>query len=77
MCKYLSGSFYSTVNLRCVYAGKGAVLLGQVLFDEGKKNFLADEGIKLKAQKLLFSEISVVFDIPEEEIPAFIESRLK
>jgi RNA polymerase-interacting CarD/CdnL/TRCF family regulator len=44
---------------------------------EGKKNFLADEGIKLKAQKLLFSEISVVFDIPEEEIPAFIESRLK
>ena len=40
---------------------------------EGKKNFLSDENAKQKAEKLLFSEFSIVLGIPEEEIPEFIE----
>ena len=38
---------------------------------EGKKNFIADENIRLKAKKLLCSEIAVVFDIPEESVNDF------
>ena len=34
---------------------------------EGKKNFIADENAKQKALKLLYSEISVVLGIPEED----------
>ena len=44
---------------------------------EGKKNFLSDENAKQKAEKLLHTEISVVFGIPEENVPAFIENELK
>ena len=43
---------------------------------EGKKNFLSDENAKQKAEKLLHTEISVVFGIPEENVPAFIENEL-
>ena len=41
---------------------------------EGKKNFIADENIRLKAKKLLCSEIAVVFDIPEETVNDFINN---
>lgn len=41
---------------------------------EGKKNFLSDENAKQKAEKLLYSEFSIVLGIPEEEVPAFIEN---
>ena len=44
---------------------------------EGKKNFLSDENARQKAEKLLHTEISVVFGIPEEDVPAFIENELK
>lgn len=40
---------------------------------EGKKNFLADENLKQKAEKQLFSEFSIVLGIPEEDVPAFIK----
>ena len=44
---------------------------------EGKKNFLSDENARQKAEKLLHTEISVVFGIHEENVPAFIENELK
>lgn len=44
---------------------------------EGKKNFISDENLKAKAERLLQSEISVVFGIPEEEVAAFVERELK
>lgn len=44
---------------------------------EGKKNFLSDENAKQKAEKLLFSEFSIVLGIPEEEIPSFIEKEMQ
>ena len=44
---------------------------------EGKKNFISDENLKAKAERLLQSEISVVFGIPEEEVAAFVEKELK
>ena len=40
---------------------------------EGKKNYLADENCMHKAEKLLHSEISAVFGIPEDEVADFIE----
>lgn len=40
---------------------------------EGKKNFLADDMVMKRAEKLIASEISVVLGISEEEVPAFIE----
>lgn len=43
---------------------------------EGKKNFLSDENAKIKTQRLLYSEFSVVLDIPEEEISAFVKSEI-
>ena len=43
---------------------------------EGKKNFLSDENARAKAFKLLHSEISVVFDIPEEEVAEFVNREL-
>ncbi|MBQ2793403.1 MAG: hypothetical protein IKL79_01620 [Clostridia bacterium] len=41
---------------------------------EGKKNFLADENAMKKAEKILYSEISAVMEIPTADVPAFIES---
>lgn len=41
---------------------------------EGKKNFLADENIRHKAKKLLYSEVAVVYDIPEEDVETFIKN---
>ena len=40
---------------------------------EGKKNFITDENARAKALKLLYSEVSVVFGIPEEDAPAFVD----
>jgi len=42
--------------------------------EEGKKNYLADENFMRKAQKLLYSEFSIVLGIPESEVESFIES---
>lgn len=44
---------------------------------EGKKNFISDENAKQKAEKLLFSEFSIVLGIPEEDVLAFIEEKTK
>ena len=43
---------------------------------EGKKIFLSDENARAKALKLLHSEISVVFDSPEEEVAEFVNREL-
>lgn len=43
---------------------------------EGKKIFLSDENARAKALKLLYSEISVVFDIPEEDVREFVSKEL-
>ena len=43
---------------------------------EGKKIFLSDENARAKAFKLLHSEISVVFDMPEEEVKVFVNKEL-
>lgn len=43
---------------------------------EGKKNFLTDENAKAKAEKLLHSEIAVVFDISEEEAKALVKHNI-
>ncbi len=44
---------------------------------EGKKSFLTDENAKLKAKRLLYSEIAVVLNIPEEEVGALIDRETK
>ena len=44
---------------------------------EGKKNFISDETARQKARRLLNSELSVVFDIPEEEVPGFVEENIR
>jgi RNA polymerase-interacting CarD/CdnL/TRCF family regulator len=41
---------------------------------EGKKNYLADENAMNKAQRLISSEISTVFEISEDEVASFVES---
>ena len=41
---------------------------------EGKKNFLTDETARQKAERLLYSELSLVLEIPIEEIPSFIKN---
>lgn len=43
---------------------------------EGKKIFLSDDNARTKALKLLYSEISVVFDMPEEEVKVFVNKEL-
>jgi CarD family transcriptional regulator len=40
---------------------------GQRREAEGKKNFITDENAKAKAEKLLYTEFSIVLDIDEEE----------
>lgn len=40
--------------------------------EEGKKNFLADENLMRKAEKMIFAEFSEVLGIPENEVGAFI-----
>ncbi len=44
---------------------------------EGKKNFLTDENAKAKAEKLLFSEFSIVLGIPEDEVKTFVEEEIQ
>ena len=41
---------------------------------EGKKNFLTDETSQAKAEKLLYSELSIVLSVPEDQISAYIDS---
>lgn len=45
--------------------------------EQGKKNYLSDEGLMAKAEKILYRELSIVLGIPEEDIPAFIEEESK
>lgn len=40
--------------------------------EEGKKNFLADENIMRKAEKVIYSELSTVLEIPEGEVASLI-----
>ena len=44
---------------------------------EGKRGFVTDENAKVKAVKLLHSEIAVVFGIAEERVLSFIENGFK
>ena len=44
--------------------------------DEGKKNYLSDENIMRKAEKIVHLEFSLVLGIPEDEIVAFIEREI-
>ena len=39
---------------------------------EGKKNFLTDENIKTKAEKILITELALVLGVSEQEIPSFV-----
>jgi len=39
---------------------------------EGKKNYLADENLMRKAERMLYEEFSMVLDIPENEVRDFI-----
>ena len=43
---------------------------------EGKKNFLSDENAKQKAEKILYSEFSIVFGIPEDQVGSYINNLL-
>ena len=49
---------------------------GQRREAEGKKNFITDENAKAKAEKLLYTEFSVVLGIPEEEAKNFFEREI-
>lgn len=40
--------------------------------EEGKKNYIADENIMKKAQKMINAEFSIVLGIPEDEVEEFI-----
>ena len=40
--------------------------------EEGKKNYLSDENIMNKAEKILYAEFSIALGIPEEEVPEFV-----
>ena len=49
-----------------------------LIFDNlGKKNYLADEGAMVKAEKLLYSELATVFGIDESEVTDFVEKNRK
>ena len=52
--------------IRMVYAS------GLAREREGKKNFLTDENIKTKAEKILATELSLVLGISEQELPSFV-----
>ena len=43
----------------------------------GKKNYIADEAIKQKAEKLLSVELSVVLSVTEEEALALIKNKVE
>ena len=45
--------------------------------EEGKKNFISDENAMHKAQKLLFTEFSLVLGISEEDILDFIKKEIE
>lgn len=49
---------------------------GQRRAEEGKKNFLSDENLMHKAEKLIASEFSIVLGIPEEDVPEFIAKEI-
>ena len=41
--------------------------------EEGKKNYIADENIMRKAEKMINAEFSLVLGIPEDDVKEFIE----
>ena len=43
---------------------------------EGKKNYLADENVMKKAERMLYEEFSAVLGIPENEVRDFIEKHI-
>ena len=42
--------------------------------EEGKKNFIADENVMKKAEKMINAEFSLVLGIPESDVEEFIEN---
>lgn len=47
-------------------------IAGMKRTEQGKKNYLSDESAMRKAEKLLYSEISAVCGIAEEDVPEYI-----
>ncbi len=43
--------------------------------DEGKKVYMTDENSMRKAEKLLYSELSLALNIPEDDIPSYIKEQ--
>ena len=44
--------------------------------EEGKKNYIADENVMKKAEKMINTEFSLVLGIPEEDVAEFIEKTI-
>ena len=51
---------------------KAVHLSGLVREREGKKNYLTDEGLKQKAERILSTELSLVLGVDESELPSFV-----
>ena len=47
---------------------------GQRREQEGKKNFIADEGSMKRAEKIIYCEFSLALGIPEDEVQEFIRN---
>ena len=53
---------------------KAIYINGERRRKEGKKNYLADEGVVKRAEKMISSELSAVFDIGENEALSLLQS---
>ena len=53
---------------------RSIVEAGRLRAAEGKKNFLSDETAMKKAEKVLYSEIALVMEIPLSDVAEFIEN---
>ncbi len=65
-----SGDLRSMISvIKALYKSSKARL------DEGKKVYMSDENSMKKAEKLLYSELSLALDIPESEMLEYIKER--
>ena len=53
---------------------RSVIEAGKLRAAEGKKNFLSDETAMRKAEKVLYSEIALVMEIPLSDVVRFIEN---
>ena len=49
---------------------------GAVRIEEGKKNYVSDENALHKAERILTTEIAIVFGIEESEVKAMVEKEI-